>query len=107
MTLIDWLLVLAINGGIVLYGIIVFRGRRESFDWYLAAKSIPWWVVGLSAFSTAIDTGDYVAIAGGAYKFGLSLLTEWWLGIAVGWFILIFRHCPDVSVWGIHQRGVA
>ena len=53
MTLVDWLLVLAINGGIVLYGIIVFRGQRESFDWYLAAKSIPWWIIGLSAFSTA------------------------------------------------------
>lgn len=42
MTIIDWLLILVINGGIVLYGIIAFRGQWESFDWYLAAKSIPW-----------------------------------------------------------------
>ena len=74
MTIIDWLLVLVINGGIVLYGIIVFRGQRESFDWYLAAKSIPWWI-GLSAFSTAVDSGDYVAIVGGAYTLGLSQLS--------------------------------
>ena len=63
MTLVDWLLVMVINGGIALYGFIAFRSRGGSFDWYLAAKSIPWWMVGLSAFSTAIDSGDYVAIA--------------------------------------------
>ena len=90
MTVIDWLLVLVINGGIVLYGIIVFRRQQESFDWYLAAKSMPWWIVGLSAFSTAVDSGDYVALVGGAYTLGLSQLSPWWLGIAVGWFVLSF-----------------
>ncbi|MBI4551347.1 MAG: hypothetical protein HY710_03715 [Candidatus Latescibacteria bacterium] len=90
MTFIDWLLVAVINGGIVLYGLIVFRGKRKSFDWYLAAKSMPWWAVGLSAFATAVDSGDYVAITGGAYHLGLSQLSQWWLGIAVGWFVLSF-----------------
>jgi SSS family solute:Na+ symporter len=84
----DWLLVLVINLGIVLYGLVTFKGTRGSFDWYLAAKSLPWWAVGLSAFSTAVDSGDYVAIAGGSYRFGLSQLSQWWLGIAIGWFLL-------------------
>ncbi len=88
MTLVDWLLVVVVNLGIVLYGLITFKGIRKSFDWYLAAKSLPWWAVGLSAFSTAVDSGDYVAIAGGAYRFGLSQLTQWWLGITAGWFVL-------------------
>ncbi len=90
MTIIDWLLLLTINGGIVVYGLIAFRQKRESFDWYLAAKSMPWWVVGLSAFGTAVDSGDYVAIVGASYKMGLSQLSQWWLGIAVGWFTLSF-----------------
>lgn len=90
MTPIDWLLLLTINGGIVAYGLIAFRQKRESFDWYLAAKSMPWWVVGLSAFGTAVDSGDYVAIAGGSYKLGLSQLSQWWLGIATGWIVLSF-----------------
>jgi len=90
MTLVDWLLVLVINGGIVLYGIVVFRGKGESFDWYLAAKSMPWWVIGLSAFGTAVDSGDYVSIVGGSYELGLSQLSSWWLGIAVGWIVLSF-----------------
>jgi len=90
MTLLDWLLVLLINGGIVLYGIFAFRGKQESFDWFLAAKSMPWWVIGLSAFGTAVDSGDFVAIVGGSYELGLSQLSQWWLGIAVGWIVLGF-----------------
>ena len=90
MTLIDWLLVIVINLGIVLYGVVTFRGMSHSFDWYLAAKSLPWWAIGLSAFATAVDSGDYVAVAGGAYRFGISQLSQWWLGIAIGWMILSF-----------------
>ena len=40
---------------------------------------MPWWVIGLSAFGTAIDSGDYVGIVGGSYKIGLSQLAQWWL----------------------------
>ena len=90
MTLVDWLMVLVINGGIILYGLTVFKKKQESFDWYLAAKSMPWWAIGLSAFGTAVDSGDYVGIVGGSYNLGLSQLTQWWLGIAVGWFVLSF-----------------
>ena len=90
MTSLDWAVVAVLNGGIVLYSLIAFRHRGESFDWYLAAKSMPWWVIGLSAFGTAVDSGDYVGIVGGSYTLGLSQLSQWWLGIAVGWVILGF-----------------
>lgn len=90
MSFLDWTIVFLINGGIVVYGLMAFREKQESFDWYLAAKSMPWWAIGLSAFGTAVDSGDYVAIAGGAYQFGLSQLSQWWLGIAIGWFVLSF-----------------
>ncbi len=90
MTLVDWLLVFVINGGSVAYGIAAFRGKGQSFDWYLAAKSMPWWVIGLSAFGTAVDSGDYVGIVGGSYSVGLAQLSQWWLGIALGWILLSF-----------------
>ena len=90
MTALDWAVVVVLNGGIVAYSLIAFRNKGESFDWYLAAKSMPWWVIGLSAFGTAVDSGDYVGIVGGSYKLGLSQLAQWWLGIAVGWTVLSF-----------------
>ena len=90
MTALDWAVVVVLNGGIVAYSLIAFRNKGESFDWYLAAKSMPWWVIGLSAFGTAVDSGDYVGIVGGSYNLGLSQLAQWWLGIAVGWTVLSF-----------------
>lgn len=90
MSALDWIVVLTLNGGVVLYSLAALRARGDSFDWYMAAKSMPWWMVGLSAFGTAVDSGDYVGIVGGSYNLGLSQLTQWWLGIAVGWMVLSF-----------------
>ena len=44
----------------------------------------------LSLFATAVDSGDYVAVVGGAYTFGLSNLTTWWLGLPLGWLIVSY-----------------
>ena len=90
MTLFDWFIVIAINGAIVSYGLYLARGTTTTYDWFLAAKGLPWWIVGLSMFATAVDSGDYVAVVGGAYKFGLSNLTSWWLGIPIGWFVVSY-----------------
>ena len=83
MTPLDWLIVILINGAIVVYGLYISRGATKTFDWFLAAKGLPWWIVGLSMFATAVDSGDYVAIVGGAYTFGLSNLSTWWLGMPI------------------------
>ena len=90
MTLIDWVLVIAINLAIVTYGIVLARGTKTTKEWFLAARGLPWWVVGLSAFATAADAGDYVVLAGGSYSFGMSNLTTWWLGLPVGWFVVSY-----------------
>ena len=90
MTTLDWVLVVGINLGIVLYGVLFVKGKGSSFDWFLASQSLPWWAIGLSAFGTAVDIGDYTAVAGGSYRFGLSQLTQWWLGISIGWFLVSF-----------------
>ena len=90
MTLLDWLLVVGINGSIVLYGLRLARGTKSSVEWFLASKALPWWAIGLSLFATAVDSGDYVAVAGGAYKFGISNLTTWWIGISAGWLLVAY-----------------
>ena len=87
MTPLDWLIVLVANGAVAAYGIYLARGVTTSYDWFLAAKGLPWWTVGLSMFATAVDSGDYVAVVGGAYTFGLANLTTWWMGITSGWFL--------------------
>ena len=88
MTALDWLIVFGLNGAVVVWGIFLGRQTKSSADWFLAAKDLPWWIVGCSLFATAVDSGDFVAIMGGAYQFGISNITTWWLGLPIGWFIV-------------------
>ena len=90
MTALDWFLVIAINGSIILVGLWLARGTRTSVDWFLAAKGLPWWMVGMSMFATAVDSGDYVAVAGGAYQYGLAYISAGWLGMGVGWCLVAY-----------------
>ncbi|MBI1353774.1 MAG: hypothetical protein GC160_05460 [Acidobacteria bacterium] len=111
MTPLDWTLVFAINGLIVAWGFALARGPQTTYDWFLAAKGLPWWVVGLSLFATAVDSGDYVAVVGGAYGFGLQNVAAWWIGMPLGWFgvawfvfLPIYRSgCYTNSEW-LEQR---
>jgi SSS family solute:Na+ symporter len=97
----DWLLVVGLNGVIVLYGLRLARGTKDTSDWFLAAKGLPWWMVGLSLFATAVDSGDYVAVIGGAYQYGISNISTWWLGLPLGWFIVSY-----VVILPIYRSGM-
>jgi SSS family solute:Na+ symporter len=90
MTGLDWFIVVIINGSIILWGLVLARGTQRSVDWFLAARGLPWWIVGLSMFATAVDSGDYVAVVGGAYNYGLTNLTTWWIGLPLGWFLVAY-----------------
>ena len=48
MTAIDWIIVLALNGPVILYALLKSGGTRDSKDWFLAGRTLPWWIVGLS-----------------------------------------------------------
>ncbi|HWL97192.1 MAG TPA: hypothetical protein VNP20_07590 [Nocardioidaceae bacterium] len=90
MTTIDWVLAIGINLAIGVYALALARRTKSSTDFLLAARGLPWWIVGLATFATAVDSGDYVVVAGGAYGFGLSNLTTWWLGLPLGWFLVSY-----------------
>ncbi len=111
MTFLDWSLVVLINGAIIIWGFRLARGPRTTYEWFLASRGLPWWVVGLSLFATAVDSGDYVAVVGGAYDFGLQNVAAWWIGMPLGWFLVawyvflpIYRSgCYTNSEW-LEQR---
>ena len=88
MSAIDWTIVIALNAGIILYGVVRGRETKTSSDWFLAGRSLPWWMIGLSLYATAIDASDLVADAGGTYAVGMSYLVTNWVGVTLGWFLL-------------------
>lgn len=90
MGLIDWSIIAVLNGGTILYGLYLSRNVRSSADWFLAGRQLPWWLVGLSMYATAIDSSDLVADSGGTYTMGLSVMAANWVGVLGGWVLAGF-----------------
>ena len=84
---VDWAIVIALNGAIIAYGLFRSRGTQTSSDWFLAGRTLPWWMVGLSLYATAIDSSDLVADAGGVFNLGVRYFVVNWVGVILGWFI--------------------
>lgn len=97
MATIDWFLVFLINGTIILFALVRSRRADTGNEWFLGGRSLPWWIVGVSAFATAIDSSDIVADAGGVYSLGVSYFVTNWVGTVVGWVLL--AHCIAVPMY--------
>ena len=105
MTFLDWLLVLVLNGSIIAYGLYLSRGVRSSVDWFLAGRTLPWWLVGISMYATAIDSSDLVADSGGTYTLGFSYFVTNWVGIVGGWALVAFVVLPSIYRAGIYTNA--
>ena len=90
MGLVDWSIVIILNGGTILYGLYLSRDVRSSADWFLAGRQLPWWLIGLSMYATAIDSSDLVADSGGTDTMGLSVMAANWVGVLGGWALAGF-----------------
>lgn len=88
MSALDWVLVVLLNGAIIVYTLLRSRRATTTSDWFLGGRNVPWWVVGVSAFATAIDSSDIVADSGGVYFLGISYFVTNWVGTVVGWVLL-------------------
>ena len=72
MHLLDLSVILGYLGLIVLVGFRVSRGVKTAKDFFLARRSLPWWIIGLSIIGTNIDSNNYVGASGNAYATGLA-----------------------------------
>ncbi len=105
MTVFDWLIVILLNGSIIAYGIFLSRGVQSSADWFLAGRSLPWWLVGVSMYATAIDSSDLVADSGGTYTLGLSFFVSNWVGVVGGWALAAFVVFPPIYRAGMYTNA--
>jgi SSS family solute:Na+ symporter len=62
MTLLDWMIVVLVNGFVIAYGFRVAGNKSSKADWCLASRKLPWWALGLSMFATSVDNADFVSV---------------------------------------------
>jgi SSS family solute:Na+ symporter len=76
----DATLIFAYLAGITVYGYLFHKRIHSSIDYFLAGKSLPWWIIGMSIIGTNIGSNDYIGGAGGAYKIGIAQANFEWIG---------------------------
>lgn len=92
--------------GIYIIGMILIgyyfhrRGVDDAQDYFLAGKSLPWYLVALSFFATGIGAGGTIGLSGDTYLQG-TISTFWSYGIVVvGYFLAAFilgRRLPNTT----------
>lgn len=74
LTLLDWIVGVAAVIGSIAYGGYMARkthAGKDSSNFFLAGRNLPWWIVGLSLYATNIGAEHLVGLTGDAYRYGL------------------------------------
>src|SRR5688500_9919740 len=79
----DWAVTIVYLVGIVIFGLWFGRDLKNTKDYFLGSKDIPWWGVGLSIVATETSAITFIAVPAQAY--GGSNLT--FLQIVIGYVI--------------------
>jgi SSS family solute:Na+ symporter len=84
--------------GILALGAWASRGIRTSRDYFLAGRSLPWWVAGMSLVVSDIGAKDMVGLAGDAYRYGIVMMNFDFVGCTFPVLIAAFLFMP--LFWG-------
>jgi len=93
MHLIDWLIVLAYIVWVVADGIRRARGTDRLDGYFVANRSLPWWVVGLSVMATQMSAVTLVGTTGQAYRTGLRFV-QFYFGLPLAMILLSVTVVP-------------
>jgi SSS family solute:Na+ symporter len=86
----DWLVVAAYAGGLVLLGLLMSRRRVGPVDYFLASRTTLWPVIGLALFASNMSSTALVGLAGGAYSLGISVYNYEWTAVVILVFFCVF-----------------
>jgi SSS family transporter len=106
----DWI-VIALYMGLTL-GIAVwskFSQKETSEDYFLAGRSIPWFLASLAIFASLFSTISFVSVPGEAFGHGMMLSLNSWLGfifypLAIWLFLRFFFFLPTFTAYEYLER---
>ncbi len=81
---------------IVAIGLLVSREKaghtKDSKDYFLASKALPWWAIGASLIAANISAEQFIGMSGSGFAIGLAIASYEWMAAAtlliVGKFLL-------------------
>src|SRR5262244_1369812 len=93
MHLLDWVVVVAYIGWVVLDGLRRSKGTDKVDGYFLANRSLPWWAVGLSVMATQMSAVTMIGTTGQAYLTGLRFV-QFYFGLPLAMIILSLTVVP-------------
>jgi SSS family transporter len=93
MRALDWIVVVAYVGWVVIDGLRRSKGTDKVDGYFLAHRSLPWWAVGLSVMATQMSAVTMVATTGQGYLSGLRFV-QFYFGLPLAMIILSVTVVP-------------
>lgn len=76
---------------IVAVGIYVAFRTRTTTDYFLAGRSLSWWLIGFSLFASNVSSSTLVGLSSSAYDSGIAVYNyEWMAALVMIVFVLFF-----------------
>ncbi|SNR93797.1 solute:Na+ symporter, SSS family [Geodermatophilus saharensis] len=79
-TFVDYLLVAAYFGVVLMIGAAARRRVSDSLDFFLSGRSLPAWVTGLAFISANLGAVEIVGMSANGAQFGLATMHYFWIG---------------------------
>ncbi|MEO0744169.1 MAG: sodium:solute symporter [Pseudomonadota bacterium] len=87
----DYAIVVVYFIGVIAHGIYISRkSKGGSDDYFLAGRSLPWYLIGFSLFASNMSGSSFVGLMGGAYSNGVVIFNYEWTAALVLILFAIF-----------------
>src|ERR1700675_1824018 len=88
--LLDWVVVIAYAGGLIVLGLLLSRRRVAPVGYFLASPETHWPGIGLALLASNMSSTALVGLAGGAYAMGITVYDYEWSAIVILVFFCLF-----------------
>lgn len=86
----DFLMVGLYVVGIIVLGVYIARRTETTSDYFLAGRSLTWWLIGLSLFASNVSSSTFIGLSSAAFSSGISVFNYEWMAAVVLVLFLIF-----------------
>ena len=98
-------IVFAVYGAVIIgLGLWVSRERegheKDTSDYFLAGKALPWWAIGASLIASNISAEQFIGMSGSGFRLGLAIASYEWMA-AVTLLIIAYFFLPIYLEKGI------
>jgi SSS family solute:Na+ symporter len=93
MTAIDWLVIVLVLSGIIVYGLYKSRTTKNLDGFFLSNRSMPWWLVLLSIMGTQASAITFLSGPGQAYTDGMRFV-QYYFGLPLAMVVICITFVP-------------